>query len=79
MSNVKHALTAGFLMLALTGCGGGDSGDSSANTGNTGIQTVKKSFTVSLANLEVARISDGIPVSLETSNIQSVGTVTISQ
>jgi hypothetical protein len=77
MSNLKHVLTAGFLTLALAGCGG--SGNSSSNTDNTGIQTVEKSFTVSLANVEVARTSDGMPVSLEASDIQSGGTVTISQ
>ncbi len=77
MSNLKHVLTAGFLILALAGCGG--SGNSSSNTDNTGILTVEKSFTVSLANVEVARTSDGMPVSLEASDIQSGGTVTISQ
>ncbi|WP_263283077.1 hypothetical protein [Marinobacter sp. F4216] len=40
---------------------------------------MEKSFTVSLANVEVARTADGMPVMLETSDIQSGGTVTIRQ
>ena len=81
MSNVKNALNVGLLSLALglTGCGGGGSGDSTANSSSTGETTVEKSFTVSLANVEVARTSDGMPVTLETSTVSSSGTVTIRQ
>lgn len=78
MSKFKHMLATGFMILALAGCGS-ESDDASENTDNTGITRVEKSFTVSLAKIEVARISDGVPVTLESSDIQSGGTVTISQ
>lgn len=79
MSMITNALKVGLLSLALAGCSGGGSGDSSANTSNTEPTTVEKSFTVSLANVEVARTADGMPVTLETSEIQSAGKATISQ
>ena len=79
MNNVKTALTITGLALALVGCGGGGSGGSSNDAGNTGETAVEKSFTVSLANVEVARTADGMPVMLETSDIQSGGMVTIRQ
>lgn len=83
MSNVKKAFRFGFLSLALglSGCGGGDgdSADASSNTNNTTETTLEKSFTVSLDHVDVARIADGMPVTLETSAVSSSGTVTIRQ
>lgn len=80
MSTIKQALKAGVLSLGLViaGCGGGGSGDQTASTDSSPeAETVEKSFTVSLAHIEVARTSDGLPVTLEASSVSSHGTVEI--
>lgn len=67
-------LTASFLVI-LTACGGGGGSD----TGGGNNQTVTKSFTVSLANVEVTRISNGDAVDVDATEITSTGSVKISQ
>lgn len=74
MNMTKTALIGCFsLSLLLTGCGGsGGSGSSNAKT-----TTEKKTFTLSLTSVEVAKTADGTPVILEPDDVSSGGTVTI--
>lgn len=74
MNTIKTALVSCFsLSLLLTGCGG------SGSSGNNSVKATaeKKTFTLSLSSVEVAKTADGTPITLEPDEISSGGTVTI--
>lgn len=74
LRNRLIALLTASSLVTLTACRDGGS-----NTGDGNNQTGTKSFTVSLANIEVTRVSNGDAVDIDTAEITSTGSVNISQ
>lgn len=70
MMHIKLLAGCFTVVLLLSGCGGSDGG-------NDDTKDEKKTFTLSLSSVEVAKTADGIAVTLEPSSISSSGTVTI--
>jgi hypothetical protein len=66
-------------IATLSACGGGGSGDTAAaGTIDVPDQTVSKSFTLTLASVDVRRVSNGDPVNVEILGINS-GSLTLGQ
>ncbi|WP_430461462.1 hypothetical protein ACQUQU_01420 [Thalassolituus sp. LLYu03] len=73
MMNIKVLIGGFFLAFLLSGCGGsGGSGGGKDDTSDD-----KKTFTLSLTSVEVAKMSDGVAVTLKPSGISSSGTITL--
>ena len=76
----KSLVLAVFALLA--GCGGGSGskgGDNTGGDGGGGSVTVTKTFTVSLEQVQVNRVSTGDPVEVDVTDVSNSGSVTISQ
>jgi hypothetical protein len=70
-------------IATLSACGGGGGGGSDDTADATGTidvpdQTVSKSFTLTLASVDVRRVSNGDPVNVEILGINS-GSLTLGQ
>ncbi|MFV8783031.1 hypothetical protein ACNKU7_11455 [Microbulbifer sp. SA54] len=76
----KSLVLAAFALIA--GCGGGSGSkgsDDSGNGGDGGSSTVTKTFTVSLEQVQVNRVSNGDPVEIDINEVSNSGSVTVSE
>ena len=79
---IKTLLVISSVALIVNSCGGGGGGGSSTTpptTGGGNTQSMTKSFTVSLASIEIRRVSNDGRVEVDTADISSSGTLAFNQ
>ena len=84
MTQMKNILGPLILSSVLAACGGGGGGGSSPTPPPTGggtppPQTVTKTFTVSVTDVDASQTSTGESIAVDASAISSTGTVVVSQ
>ena len=84
MTQMKNSLGPLILSSVLAACGGGGGGGSSPTPPPTGggtppPQTVTKTFTVSVTDVDASQPSTGESIAVDASAISSTGTVVVSQ
>ena len=85
MTQMKNILGPLILSSVLAACGGGGSGGGSSPTppptggGTPPPQTVTKTFTVSVTDVDASQPSTGESIAVDASAISSTGTVVVSQ
>ena len=84
MTQMKNILGPLILSSVLAACGGGGGGGSSPTPPPTGggtppPQTVTKTFTVSVTDVDASQPSTGESIAVDASAISSTGTVVVSQ
>ena len=83
MTQMKNSLGPLILSSVLAACGGGGGGSSPTppptGGGTPPPQTVTKTFTVSVTDVDASRPSTGESIAVDASAISSTGTVVVSQ
>ena len=84
MTQMKNILGPLILSSVLAACGGGGGGGSSTTPPPTGggtppPQTVTKTYTVSVTDVDASQTSTGESIAVDASAISSTGTVVVSQ
>lgn len=84
MNQMKQICGCIFLSSVLAGCGGGGGGGSSSPSGGGGTtppppSTITKSFTVSVAAIDVSQTSTGESVVVDGTSVSASGTVEVNQ
>lgn len=83
MNQMKQICGCIFLSSVLAGCGGGGGGSSSPSGGGDTTppppSTITKSFTVSVAAIDVSQTSTGESVVVDATSISASGTVEVNQ
>ena len=83
MTQMKNSLGPLILSSVLAACGGGGGGSSPTppptGGGTPPPQTVTKTFTVSVTDVDASQPSTGEPIAVDASAISSTGTVVVSQ
>lgn len=83
MNQMKQICGCIFLSSVLAGCGGGGGGSSSPSGGGGTTppppSTITKSFTVSVAAIDVSQTSTGESVVVDATSISASGTVEVNQ
>ena len=83
MTQMKNSLGPLILSAVLAACGGGGGGSSPTppptGGGTPPPQTVTKTFTVSVTDVDASQPSTGESIAVDASAISSTGTVVVSQ
>ena len=86
MTQMKNILGPLILSSVLAACGGGGGGGGGSSPtppptggGTPPPQTVTKTFTVSVTDVDASQPSTGEPIAVDASAISSTGTVVVSQ
>lgn len=83
MTQMKNSLGPLILSSVLAACGGGGGGSSPTppptGGGTPPPQTVTKTFTVSVTDVDASQTSTGESIAVDASAISSTGTVVVSQ
>lgn len=83
MTQMKNSLGPLILSSVLAACGGGGGGSSPTppptGGGTPPPQTVTKTFTVSVTDVDASQPSTGESIAVDASAISSTGTVVVSQ
>ena len=83
MTQMKNILGPLILSSVLAACGGGGGGSSPTppptGGGTPPPQTVTKTFTVSVTDVDASQTSTGESIAVDASAISSTGTVVVSQ
>ena len=83
MTQMKNSLGPLILSSVLAACGGGGGGSSPTPPPTGGVtpppQTVTKTFTVSVTDVDASQPSTGESIAVDASAISSTGTVVVSQ